>query len=189
MANTECERFLDKPVIALGVFILLGAGEALSDKGYKEYRLGDYSNWLQKRSTITGPRSGVVWLIAIVMVLDLGGLFAFLSGCCKPSNDCNFQYISPTNWTQTPTSSLKNPDCSTWSSDPNVLCYNCQSCKAGLLDNIKSDWKRVAVINIVFLVFLIIVYSWMLRVQEQQGGQFLETISLNVVRVTQCVFE
>lgn len=92
-ANTECERWLEKPVIALGVFLLVvslmgligaccrvswllwfyllvmfllivllfaftifafvvtnkGAGEVLANKGYKEYRLGDYSNWLQNR--------------------------------------------------------------------------------------------------------------------------------------------
>ncbi|CAK9171363.1 unnamed protein product [Ilex paraguariensis] len=91
--STECERFLEKPVIALGVFLMLvslaglvgsccrvswllwiyllvmfllivllfcftifafvvtnkGAGVVVSQKGYKEYRLGDYSNWLQKR--------------------------------------------------------------------------------------------------------------------------------------------
>lgn len=81
------------------------------------------------------------------------------SGCCKPSNDCNFAYVGPTNWTATTTSSYNNTDCTLWSNDPSVLCYNCQSCKAGLLDNIKHDWKKVAVINIIFLVILVIVYS------------------------------
>ncbi|KAL6520689.1 Tetraspanin-8 [Orobanche minor] len=214
-ANTECERFLDKPVIALGVFILVvsiaglvgsccrvswllwvyllvmfllivllfcftifafvvtnkGAGEAVSGRGYKEYRLGDYSNWLQNRVNDHWPkvRSCLVDSKICQRLLEAESkpvedfykehLSALQSGCCKPSDDCNFHYVSPTNWTRGPTSSTTNPDCTSWSNDPNMLCYNCGSCKAGLLDNIKSDWKRVAVINIVFLVFLIIVYS------------------------------
>lgn len=81
------------------------------------------------------------------------------SGCCKPSDDCGFAYVSPTVWTKNATSSTVNPDCNEWDNDAKVLCFNCQSCKAGLLDNLKSNWKKTAVVNIVFLIFLIVVYS------------------------------
>lgn len=150
-----------------------GAGEKVSGKGYKEYRLGDYSDWLRKRvnsdKNWNKIRSCLVDSKVCKSLIDDNGstprdefynshLSSIQSGCCKPSTDCNFTYVTPTNWTKTPDTSA-NPDCNAWENDPNILCYNCQSCKAGLLDNIKSDWKKVAVLNVIFLVFLIIVYS------------------------------
>ncbi|KAA8535395.1 hypothetical protein F0562_030452 [Nyssa sinensis] len=216
-ANSECERFLDKPIIAIGVFLVVvslagligaccrvswllwvylvvmfllivllfcftifafvitnkGAGEAVSGRGYKEYRLGDYSNWLQKRVNNTKNWNKIKSCLqdskvcqsliddgnnTLVLQFYQEQLTAIQSGCCKPPTECNFTYVTPTNWNIITTTST-NPDCTTWSNDPSTLCFNCQSCKAGLLDNIRSDWKKVSIINIVFLVILVIVYS------------------------------
>ncbi|KAM7511693.1 hypothetical protein LguiB_010568 [Lonicera macranthoides] len=215
--STECSRFLEKPIIALGVFLMLvsiagiigsccrvscllwfyllvmfllilllfcftifafvvtnkGAGRVVSGRGYKEYRVGDYSNWLQKRVGNEGNWRKIKSCLqdskicqkltdnneTIYEDVYTEKLSAVQSGCCKPADACNFTYVTSTNWTKTGSSTQTNPDCSTWENDPSVLCYDCQSCKAGMLDNIKSDWKKVAVVNIIFLVFLIIVYS------------------------------
>ncbi|GAB4853622.1 Tetraspanin-8 [Ancistrocladus abbreviatus] len=216
-ASTVCEKFLEKPVIALGLFLMLvsiaglvgaccrvnwllwlyllvmfllilllfcftifafvvtnkGAGEVLSGKGYKEYRLGDYSNWLQKRVGDTKDWNRIKSCLIDGKVCDslkkenstpasqfyAQNLSPIQSGCCKPSDDCNFQYVSPTVWNEGNATTSTNPDCKAWSNDPNTLCFNCQACKAGVLQNIKSDWKKVAVVNIIFLIFLIAVYS------------------------------
>ncbi|OIV99831.1 hypothetical protein TanjilG_26169 [Lupinus angustifolius] len=150
-----------------------GAGRVLSDKGFKEYRLGAYSNWLQNRVTGRTWKKIRSCLVASkycsnfnkhhgqdnIAMFNKQKLSPVESGCCKPSNECGFTYISPTKWTKTRNVTLANPDCNAWNNDPNILCYNCQSCKAGFLQNIKKNWKKVSIVNIVFLIFLVVVFS------------------------------
>ncbi|XP_010536954.1 PREDICTED: tetraspanin-7 isoform X2 [Tarenaya hassleriana] len=216
-AATECEGFLDKPILLLGLFLMAvsiaglfgaccrvscllwlyllamfvliligfcftifafavtnrGAGQVLSDRGYREYRLGDYSGWLRKRVTDPNNWNRIRSCLIYSNVCSVfhgryagdsmdefykANLNALQSGCCKPSNDCAFSYVSPTNWTKTP-GPYTNEDCDLWDNKADALCYDCQACKAGLLDNIKNSWKKVAQVNIVFLIFLIVVYS------------------------------
>ncbi|GMI81133.1 tetraspanin8 [Hibiscus trionum] len=215
---TECERFLDRPVIIIGLFLMLvslagligaccrvtwllwlylvvmfllivlgivftmfafvvtnkGAGEVLFGRGYKEYRLGDYSDWLQKRVTNQKNWNKIKSCLADSKVCTdfqdkylntsltdfyHAHLSPIQSGCCKPSDDCQFTYVGPTNWTRGNGASTINPDCKLWDNNLETLCFNCQSCKAGFIDNLKSSWKKVALVNIVFLIFLIVVYS------------------------------
>lgn len=218
-ASTDCEKFLEKPIIALGVFLLVvslaglvgaccrvswllwvyllvmfllivvlfcftifafvvtnkGAGEVVSERGYKEYKLGDYSNWLQKRVNNNKNwrkiRSCLQDSKVCKSLTDDNvneqqaefysrNLSPIQSGCCKPPTSCGFTYQSPTSWINPSTNTtFADTDCLTWNNDPTMLCYNCQSCKAGVLQNLKRDWKKVAIVNIIFLIFLIIVYS------------------------------
>lgn len=49
-----------------------------------------------------------------------------------------------------------NVDCSRWSNDPQTLCYQCDSCKAGFLDDAKKDWSFAALFPILALIGLIV---------------------------------
>ncbi|RZC53989.1 hypothetical protein C5167_012846 [Papaver somniferum] len=217
-ASTDCEKFLEKPIIALGVFLMIvslagligaccrvswllwvylfvmfvlivllfsftifafvvtnkGAGKITSERGYKEYKLGDYSNWLQKRVSSEKNWNRIKSCLIDGKVCKTLSeetnvdaqqflqkhLSPIQSGCCKPPQECGFQYKSAAVWDNPGNTTSANPDCATWKSAPSTaLCFDCQSCKAGVLANLKNDWKKVAVLNIIFLIFLIIVYS------------------------------
>ncbi|GFS37012.1 tetraspanin5 [Actinidia rufa] len=72
-----------------------------------------------------------------------------LSGCCKPPTSCNYGV----------TMLAQDPDCYRWNNAPNLLCYECDSCKAGVLESVRNDWHKLSVLNIVMLVLLIGIYS------------------------------
>lgn len=71
------------------------------------------------------------------------------SGCCKPPTSCNYGT----------TMMAQDADCYKWNNAPEMLCYECDSCKAGVLENVRRDWHKLSVLNIVMIVVLIGIYS------------------------------
>ncbi|KAJ0691172.1 hypothetical protein HanOQP8_Chr11g0426121 [Helianthus annuus] len=81
------------------------------------------------------------------------------SGCCKPPTECGFTYANETTWNPINSAlTVNNYDCNRWSNDQEQLCYNCNSCKAGVLASLRKSWRKVSVINIVVLILLVIAY-------------------------------
>ncbi|GAV84337.1 Tetraspannin domain-containing protein [Cephalotus follicularis] len=151
-----------------------GAGKAVSGFGFKEHRLGDYSNWLRNHFVNDKNWDEIRSCLIEAQVcrsLDHNvdekledfvkkNLSPIQSGCCKPPISCGFGYNNGTSWT-VPESvpAVEDSDCNAWSNNQQTLCYNCNSCKAGVLANIKKQWRMLAIVNIVIILILIVIYS------------------------------
>ncbi|KAJ8765959.1 hypothetical protein K2173_020475 [Erythroxylum novogranatense] len=138
-----------------------GGGQVVDGKVYKEYKLEDYSPWLRNR--IKDPQYWLTIKNCILGSKTCGQLASWTpydyqmkdmspiqSGCCKPPTSCNYNMA---------TVMTQDQDCYRWNNDPTLLCYECDSCKAGVLEEVRRDWHKLSVLNIVMLVFLIGIYS------------------------------
>ncbi|KAJ8766935.1 hypothetical protein K2173_011753 [Erythroxylum novogranatense] len=139
-------------------------------RGYREYRLEGFSSWMKDH--IVDPKN---WekIRACLAESEIcaklnqnyftadqffsSHLSPLQSGCCKPPTACGYSYVNPTLWVN-PANPTADPDCYLWNNDQNQLCYNCNSCKAGLLGNLREEWRKVNIILIVAVVVLISVY-------------------------------
>lgn len=141
-------------------------------RGYQEYRLDGFSNWLRDHVTSDDywpkirnclaesnfcGKLNSQYVGAGAAQFFLAHITPLQSGCCKPPTICGYQYVNPTMWVN-PVNPAADPDCSLWSNDQSQLCYNCNSCRAGLLGNLRKEWRKVNVILIITVVVLIIVY-------------------------------
>ncbi|KAL6838610.1 hypothetical protein ACP4OV_031567 [Aristida adscensionis] len=171
-------------VFAFTVFAFVvtnrGAGRAVSGRGYREYRLGDFSDWLQARIAEPETWRRVESCLADARVCGrLGGgavglgamdfyrqnLSPIQSGCCKPPTRCGFRYVNATFW-EAPAPAPAGDgggggdgDCRAWSNDRKVLCFQCDACKAGVLATVKKKWKAISIVNSALLALLVVVYT------------------------------
>ncbi|RWV93114.1 hypothetical protein GW17_00044455, partial [Ensete ventricosum] len=139
-----------------------GGGVQVPGRPYHEYRLDDYTGWLRRR--ITEPQywkaamacvvgSKTCAKIALWTPLDYlqRELSPIQSGCCKPPTSCTYGAGGVV--------MAQDEDCYRWNNAANVLCYACDSCKAGVLEQVRRDWHKLSVLNVVVLIFLIAIYS------------------------------
>ncbi|XP_061351623.1 protein TORNADO 2-like [Gastrolobium bilobum] len=161
-------------LVCLVVFIymvtLRGHGDIEPNRSYLEYHMDDFSGFLRRR-----VRSSYKWdrikscLSSTTMCAELNQSYRMAqdffnahltpmqSGCCKPPTKCGYTFVNPTYWIS-PINTAEDMDCLHWSNDQTQLCYNCDSCKAGLLASLRIEWRRANVILIITMVGLIAVY-------------------------------
>lgn len=154
-----------------------GSGQPVLNRAYLDYSLSDYSNtWLADRVAGNSYWSKISSCIRdshvcrkmartvngvpeTAEMFYLRKLSPIESGCCKPPTSCGYQYVNETTWVLGAGLVGSDPDCLRWNSnDQEQLCYNCNSCKAGVLASLKKSWRKVSVINVVILIILVIVY-------------------------------
>ena len=93
--------------------------------------------------------------IIIIIIIILKGNLCRQSGCCKPPTACNYDMMAAGAGAVV----AQDPDCYRWNNARNLLCYECDSCKAGVLEDVRRDWHKLSVLNVVVVVLLIGVYS------------------------------
>ncbi|KAK4422978.1 protein TORNADO 2 [Sesamum alatum] len=187
-ADNSCVKILQWPVIILGVLILVVAlagfiggfwripwlliflphCDACSDcpscmawwfLWWLRRRVRSSYKWDRIRSCLSSSSMCAELNQSYRMAQDFfnAHISPLQSGCCKPPTECGYTFVNPTYWIS-PINTAADMDCLQWSNDQTQLCYSCNSCKAGLLANIKKEWRRADIILLFTLVALICVY-------------------------------
>uniref|UniRef100_A0A2P2PI15 Tetraspanin-10 n=1 Tax=Rhizophora mucronata TaxID=61149 RepID=A0A2P2PI15_RHIMU len=165
-------------LIAILVFTVLafivtnnGSGHGVPGLRYKEYQLQDYSSWFlrQLNNTQNWKRlkgclvksedcRGLSKKYKTLKQYKSAKLTPVEAGCCRPPSECGYPVVNASYYDLSFHPVGSNPDCKLYKNSRAIKCYNCDSCKAGVAQYMKTEWRVVAMFNVVLFVVLSIIY-------------------------------
>ncbi|KAF3666848.1 Tetraspanin-10 [Capsicum annuum] len=139
--SAAAEEFAEEA--ALFIVTNNSSGHSVNGLRYKEYHLQDYSSWFLKQTR---------------KEYKLAKLTPIEAGCCRPPSECGYPAVNASYYDLSfhPKSSSK--DCKLYKNSKNVKCYSCDSCKAGVAQYMKTEWRVVAIFNVILFIVLSIIY-------------------------------
>ncbi|KAI4370066.1 hypothetical protein MLD38_018451 [Melastoma candidum] len=148
-----------------------GSGHSVVGLRYKEYQLQDYSSWFLKQ--LNNTRNWDRLRSCLVKTADCDSLSKkyknlkqyksakltpIEAGCCRPPSDCGYPAVGTSNYDLSYHPVSPNRDCKLYKNARAVKCYDCDSCKAGVAQYMKIEWRVVAVFNVILFVILSFIY-------------------------------
>ncbi|XP_034216753.1 tetraspanin-10 isoform X2 [Prunus dulcis] len=138
---------------------------------YKEYQLHDYSPWFVKQ--LNNTRNWKHLQSCLVKSDDcknlskkyktlkqykLAKLTPIEAGCCRPPSECGYPAVNASHYDMSFHPVSSNKDCKLYKNARDIKCYNCDSCKAGVAQYMKTEWRVVAIFNVALFVVLSMIY-------------------------------
>ncbi|KAJ0634528.1 putative tetraspanin/Peripherin [Helianthus annuus] len=132
-------------VFTVLVFIVTNnaSGHDVAGLRYKEYQLQDYGSWFIKKT---------------LKQYKLAELTPIEAGCCRPPSKCGYPAVNASYYDLSFHPVSSNKDCKLYKNSKLIKCYNCDSCKAGVAQYIKTEWRVVAIYSVILFVILSMVY-------------------------------
>uniref|UniRef100_A0A0E0M9F3 Tetraspanin n=1 Tax=Oryza punctata TaxID=4537 RepID=A0A0E0M9F3_ORYPU len=196
--NDECRRSLTIPVMGLGgLAVTLTCGCLVSDNAvrgfggnhgvhsacvyYHKYRnwpfclwgeLNDTEKWTRLRSCLvkSDDCNGLSRRYKTLKQYKLADLTPMESGCCRPPAECGYPAVNSSYFDLSYHPVSTNVDCKLYKNVRSVLCYDCDSCKAGVAQYMKAEWRVVAIFNVILFVILSFVYFVACCARRNAGG-------------------
>ncbi|KAL3818084.1 hypothetical protein ACJIZ3_003989 [Penstemon smallii] len=165
-------------LVAILVFTVLafivtnnGSGHDVSGLRYKEYQLQDYSSWFLKQLNNThnwehlksclvksDDCNNLAKKYKTLNHFKSAKLSSIEAGCCRPPSECGYPAVNASFYDLSFHPISSNKDCTLYKNTKSIKCYSCDSCKAGVAQYMKTEWRVVAIFNVILFVVLSMIY-------------------------------